>query len=96
MILRIVKLTIEEKHLEDFLSIFQNSQQIILSQEGCSHVQLYQDISEPNICFTYSLWKDTKSLNKYRKSKDFGRIWPKTKKLFSKKAEAWSLVNHTN
>jgi quinol monooxygenase YgiN len=53
---------------------------------------LYQDVSNPNIIFTHSTWLNEEALENYKKSKLFGEVWPKTKKLFASEAVAWSLT----
>lgn len=91
MIKRIVKLTIKEEHIDAFRSIFAKSKDHIASQPGCYHVEMLQDVKDPRLCFTYSIWEDQASLDQYRKSALFGEVWPKTKALFDDKPVAWSL-----
>jgi hypothetical protein len=38
-----------------------------------------------------SYWKDAASLNKYRKSELFARVWGSVKTLFSERSQAFSL-----
>ena len=59
--------------------------------EGCSHLELLNDINSPNIYFTYSYWNDETDLNNYRNSELFASVWSKTKILFCAKPEAWSV-----
>jgi len=91
MIKRIVKLTIKEEFLNTFFEIFESSKEHILAQPGCQHVEMLQDASDSRLCFTYSLWDDQASLDAYRGSELFGKVWPRTKALFDDKPEAWSL-----
>jgi autoinducer 2-degrading protein len=91
MIIRIVKLTFEEDGPATFLSLFEANQEAIRGAEGCHHLELLRDQSEPTIFFTYSLWESEECLNAYRDSELFGSVWPKLKPLFSAKPEAWSL-----
>jgi len=91
MIKRIVKLTIKTEHLADFFDIFESSKVHIAAQPGCQHVEMLQDVNDPRLCFTYSLWDNQDSLDAYRKSALFGKVWPQTKALFDSKPEAWSL-----
>lgn len=90
MINRIVKLTFHTKHVEEFLGIFNDSKPKIEAQPGCRSVHLMQDVKNPNVMFTYSVWESEEDLDNYRKSELFGGVWPRTKALFEAKPEAWS------
>ena len=91
MIKRIVKLSINIDKVGDFISVFNENKDKILCFDGCEHVELWQDIEKPNIIFTYSLWKNVQSLNKYRDSDLFRSVWTNVKPFFHQKAVAWSL-----
>ncbi len=75
----------------DFLKIFDASKQYIRNMEGCTHLELLNDISSPTVFFTYSHWQTENDLNNYRNSELFEGVWGKTKILFAAKAEAWSV-----
>ncbi|MBA2406853.1 MAG: antibiotic biosynthesis monooxygenase [Chitinophagales bacterium] len=92
MVTRIVKLTLKPENINDFLLIFKDVKETIASFDGCHHVELLQDIQEPHIFFTYSIWEDEHYLNHYRFSEFFKITWQRSKKLFSQKAEAWSVA----
>jgi len=96
MITRIVKMKFQEKYIEDFKKFTNDIKSIIQNQEGCIHLDILQDASEPDIFFTYSRWNSENDLNNYRKSDFFRNIWPKTKEWFADKPEAWSLENINN
>lgn len=98
MLIRIVKLTFKPENIPSFEQIFDESKNRILAFEGCNSVDLYRDIDDPNIFFTYSLWEKEGDLENYRNSDFFREVWAHTKKLFSEKAEAWSVnkVQPTN
>ena len=91
MITRIVKITLEKDKIDSFMQIFTEVKETIASFDGCHHVELLQDISSPNIFFTYSIWEDEHYLNHYRFSAFFKSTWEQSKKLFAAKAEAWSV-----
>ncbi len=90
MIKRIVKLEIQADKAADFQNIFEESKMKILAREGCFHVELLRCVSPDNIFFTFSLWETEDALNAYRRSEMFGQVWPMTKALLAKPAEAWS------
>ncbi len=91
MIIRIVKMTFVPEKVNDFLIIFNESKELIRNFEGCSHLELLNDINSPNVFFTYSYWRSENDLNNYRDSDLFGGVWKKTKVLFEAKTEAWSV-----
>jgi len=91
MIKRIVKMSFKPEHISDFVEVFKTNWNKIKNFEGCEHVELLQDESNPNIFFTYSLWQSEEHLNKYRDSELFKIVWSKTKTLFNDKPEAWSV-----
>ncbi|MEL6918230.1 MAG: antibiotic biosynthesis monooxygenase family protein [Bacteroidota bacterium] len=91
MLVRIVKLTFKKENIASFEQIFEETKQTIRNFEGCSFLELYQDMNDPKIFFTYSYWNSAKDLEKYRHSDFFRQVWGKTKPLFEKKPEAWSI-----
>lgn len=82
------------EHIETFKALFEERKERIRAQEGCTHLELLQDINQPNIFFTYSIWEDPKYLEQYRKSEFFEDTWSKTKALFEAKAAAWSVAQN--
>ncbi|GAB3532825.1 hypothetical protein GCM10027443_17210 [Pontibacter brevis] len=91
MIVRIVRMTFKPEKTEEFLEIFRNSKEKIRAFEGCNHVELLQDMNDPNVYSTYSLWDSEEHLNRYRESTLFGQVWPHTKALFAARPQAWSM-----
>ena len=90
MIKRIVKLHFKNEHIDDFKVLFESSKHLIQSREGCLSLELVQNIKEPGIFFTISIWNKEEDLGAYRDSDLFLKIWKKTKVLFEDKAEAWT------
>ena len=91
MIIRIVKMTFLERHINDFTALFEERKQTIRSFKGCTHLELWQDTKCENIFFTYSCWESEAELNHYRFSDFFKDTWSKAKELFADKPEAWSV-----
>ena len=87
-LIRIVKMTFHEKEIETFRHIFEERKERIASFPGCSNLEL---LHGGNIFFTYSVWDDEASLEKYRNSELFRSTWALVKPLFSAKTEAWSV-----
>lgn len=91
MLVRIVKLSLQEDKISTFLSNFKNQKQHIRNFEGCQFLELYNDKHTKNIFFTYSYWENETALNNYRNSELFKGIWAITKPMFNAKPEAWSV-----
>ncbi|WP_027137568.1 putative quinol monooxygenase [Gaetbulibacter saemankumensis] len=91
MLIRIVKMGFYKEHICTFLSNFDANREKIRAFEGCTFLELYQDKQESNIFFTYSYWRNETDLDKYRQSDLFKNVWSKTKPLFDRKPEAWSV-----
>ena len=96
MIIRIVKMTFKPEKVNEFLEVFNASKQHIRNVEGCTHLELLNDINSQNILFTYSHWNSENDLNNYRNSELFEKVWGKTKILFAAKAEAWTVRPELN
>jgi len=95
MITRIVKLTFDPIHVEEFKALFRDTQHAIQSTKGCLEVKLMKDVSKDNVFFTMSKWESEEYLNLYRKSELFEKVWAQTKQYFNDKPEAWSLEEVT-
>ena len=91
MIVRIVKLTFQEEYINDFITIFKDSKELIRNFEGCTHLQLLQDENDNRVIYTYSNWISAANLEKYRNSDLFKNVWKQTKSYFNGKPEAWSV-----
>ncbi|WP_248723208.1 putative quinol monooxygenase [Seonamhaeicola sp. ML3] len=91
MFVRIVKIGFHKEYVNTFLSIFNAHKLQIRHFEGCRFLELYRDKLDSNIFFTYSYWDSEDHLEMYRQSELFNDIWGKTKILFDRKPEAWSV-----
>lgn len=89
--IRIVKMTFQPEKVDEFLANFEAVKHKIRNFEGVEHLELLHDKLHTNIFFTYSIWKDESSLEKYRNSDLFKSIWEVTKPMFIEKAAAWSV-----
>ena len=91
MFVRIVKMGFEASKVETFLQNFNNNKEKIRNYNGCRLLELYRDKKEPTLFFTYSYWETEQDLENYKNSELFKAVWAKTKILFNKKPEAWSM-----
>ena len=94
MITRIVKLEFQKDKLDDFLFLFDETKWKVAETEGCLGMQLLQNIDNPCICFTYSIWESEQALLNYRQSSLFISIWKSIKPYFEKPAEAYSTTSY--
>ncbi len=91
MILRLVKMKFKPEEAANFIVFFDTIKDEIAAMPGILNVKLYQDDMDENTFFTHSTWLNVSSLEAYKRSELFGRVWPATKKLFAEDAMAWSL-----
>lgn len=91
MITRIVKMQFEESEIENFKRLFEERKSLIRNFEGCTHLELWQDKTNPSIFFTYSWWDSEIHLNAYRDSDFFEDTWRLTKQKFAARPEAWTV-----
>ena len=81
----------EPDKIQDFLANFEKQKEKIRGFEGCEFLELYRDKNNTQQFFTYSYWKDEQSLENYRNSDLFKKVWAETKIYFNQKPEAWSV-----
>ncbi|MDE5424148.1 antibiotic biosynthesis monooxygenase [Ancylomarina sp. DW003] len=91
MIVRFVKLEIQNQHIADFKILTSGEKEEIMAFEGCSFLEILQDVNNKNLFFSHSHWESEEALNKYRDSAFFRGNWKQVKEWFSAKPEAWSL-----
>ncbi len=84
-------MTFQNEAINTFLQLFDSKKKLIRDFAGCIHLELWQDLQNPSICFTYSRWETTEALELYRNSSFFEDTWNATKQLFAEKPEAWSV-----
>lgn len=83
-------MTFQQDKVDEFLEIFDKSKEKIRARNGCEHLELLQDLHQPNVYTTYSYWQSESNLNEYRESELFGGVWRTTKALFSDRPTAHS------
>ncbi len=94
MLVRIVRMHFTDAGVAEFLEIFNTHKTQIRNFPGCSHLQLLKDPKDKNCYATLSYWDGEASLEQYRKSELFGRVWGRVKKLFTRRTEAFSLIQY--
>lgn len=91
MIIRIVRMHFTEAGVDEFLDIFNQHKEAIRGFPGCQHLQLLKDAEDAGCYTTLSHWDKAESLENYRKSELFGKVWGRVKTLFSERTQAFSL-----
>ena len=91
MFVRIVKMGFHDEHIDAFLANFEANKHKIRAFEGCQFLELYRDKTNLTLFFTYSYWETEAHLEAYRHSDLFKAVWAKTKPLFNRHPEAWSV-----
>ncbi len=94
MLVRVVKLTFQDEHLDEFLRHFETVKWKVAQFPGCRGMRLIQDLDNPCLIMTYSEWEHVDALENYRHSELFQSIWPMIKPWFAAKPEAWSFRNY--
>ena len=85
-------MTFDPLKLDEFVQVFNASKDQIAAFPGNHGLKLLQDANEKNVYYTYSLWQDDDSLQRYRKSELFKAVWAATRALFIDKPQAWSTL----
>ncbi len=92
MLIRLVRMTFFPDRIGDFLSIFDEASPEIRAFEGCSHLELWQEMDDENVFTTCSHWRGKEALENYRHSDLFRYTWADTKVLFAAAPEAHSFT----
>jgi quinol monooxygenase YgiN len=91
MLIRIVRMTFQPEKLDEFRAIFEESKEKIRARPGCLHLELWQDLHQPQVLVTHSHWESEEALNSYRDSELFRSTWSRTKVLFAAPPLAFSV-----
>lgn len=92
MIIRIVKMEFQADKIDLFKALFDNTREKIAASAGCRELHLLNDIHQPHVFMTYSIWDSESDLHAYRDSPLFNSTWEIVKNWFSAKPQAWSLL----
>lgn len=84
-------MSFKEDRVDEFRENFMKHKDEIMNFEGCDLLDLLKVKNEENVYMTYSYWDDEESLDNYRNSELFKRVWTPTKEMFSQKPEAWTM-----
>ncbi len=90
MIIRLVHMHFRKEDTATFKALFEENMEYIRNHEGCKHLELLEDVDNPQSFSTYSIWQSVEALDTYRNSELFKRVWTATKALFDAKPTAYS------
>ncbi len=90
MIKRFVILTIRTECIVDFLKMYNSEKNTIMAAHGCRHLELLNDINDPRLFITFSIWDSEDDFNAYRASQVFLKIWDEAGKMFDADPKAYS------
>jgi len=93
MLVRIVRMPLQEGRRDAFLEAFNEARGRIRSYDGCHRLDLLCDRLHRDVVFTYSLWTSEAHLERYLHSDLFRSTWSRVRPLFDGKPQAWSLEN---
>jgi quinol monooxygenase YgiN len=93
--IRIVRLAFKDEYRNNFLELFAERKQRIRNANGCTHLELWEDSSNVNVFYTYSIWEENDALDNYRLSELFQETWDTIKPWFADKPMAFSTKQHT-
>jgi heme-degrading monooxygenase HmoA len=91
-VVRIVRMTFQDEKVPDFLELFELVKNDIKSFKGCKYLELLKDTASANVYTSYSVWDTHESLENYRSSDLFHKIWKKTRSYFITPATAHSYI----
>lgn len=91
---RYVRMHFRPEEIANFLLVFAQYQDRIRAVSGCQYLALQHDLTDEGCWMTHSRWASEEDLEAYRRSDLFREVWGKTKVLFSKSPEAYSVKNH--
>jgi heme oxygenase (mycobilin-producing) len=90
MLIRLVRMKFHAESSATFLAIFDEMKQHIRHYDGCSHLELLEELGDPHAFTTYSIWDTAEHLDTYRNSALFQSTWKRVKPLMREPAVAVS------
>ncbi len=96
MILRIVKMELNETKIELFEHFMDNLKEEKLKQDGCLHHDIFCDKDNSMMFFSYTIWATEKHLKKYKKTELFKEVTRTIRTLCVKEPIAWTVENVFN
>jgi len=92
MITRIIKLT-SKVSADEFMAYMNEIIPELNAMDGCSQVEVLRGKINENIFFIYTIWKNSKALNKFRDSQFNQVFWNKLNEMSESRPQVWSVEN---
>lgn len=96
MILRVVKMKVDERKLEAYRLFMDNLHEEKLRMPGCLHFDFFNEKKNSNIFYSYTIWENVKFLKEYKKSDLFKEVIQTLRSLCSEEPQAWTIENVFN
>lgn len=96
MILRIVKMELNESKIELFQLFMNNLKEEKLKQEGCLHYDYFCEKENELVFYSYTIWMSEKFLKKFKKTELFREVTRTLRNLCIKEPIAWTVENVFN
>ncbi len=96
MILRVVKMKVEDVKVDAFELFMNNLHDEKLRLQGCLHFDYFHEKKNKNIYYTYTIWEAEKYFKQYKKSELFKEVISTLKSLCVDEPQAWTIENVFN
>jgi|GEM_PF-2597853 hypothetical protein len=96
MILRVVKMKVNEHKLTAFRMFMDNLYDEKLRMSGCLHFDYFEEKRNSNVFYSYTIWENIKFLKEYKKSDLFKEVVQTLRYLCSEEPQAWTIENVFN
>lgn len=96
MILRIVKMEVDDTRIDFFENFMNNLSEEKLTLEGCLHHDFFCEKDNRNMYYSYTIWQSEKFLNKYKKTDLFKEVTRTLRHICIKEPIAWTVENVFN
>lgn len=93
MILRVVKMNVDEEKRDAFELFMKNLREEKLKLAGCLHFDYFHEKNNKNIFYSYTIWESEKYLKQYKKTDLFIEVVSTLKKLCTEEPKAWTIEN---
>jgi hypothetical protein len=93
MILRVVKMVVDQNKIDIFNNFMSNLSTEKEGMDGCVHHDFFSNKQFRNVFYSYTIWESEKYLNKYRKSMLFKEVTTTLRSLCLSEPAAWTVEN---
>ncbi|OFX61669.1 MAG: hypothetical protein A2046_04560 [Bacteroidetes bacterium GWA2_30_7] len=91
MIVRIVKMQVNESNKVLFKQTLKDYQPLLKKQKGCMQIDMLNDKKIKDIYYSYTIWDNEENLKKYKNSDFYKELSSKVLPLCEKEPQAWTV-----